>query len=435
MAEKLLMIALSPTMETGTIGTWQKQEGDEIVSGDVICEVETDKATMDYEAVQEGTLLRILVEEGGAAAVGQPIGIIGKAGENIDDLVREAQKELESGDSTAEGGTESAQAQAGPSAKEVRSETAQQGPPVKAAGGGQGPSSGHVKSSPLARALADKHGIDIASVNGSGPDGRVVKRDIEKAVRRQSGASAQEGAAGGPRGAGEAVYAGQDEVKPVSRKRRVIADRLSESKFGAPHYYLKLRAAVDLLLEARKQLNADRREGKVSFNTFLIKLAAEALKRHPEVRSTWQGDSILTHGSIDIGIAVAQPDGLITPVIKNCGGKGILQIDRELKDLVDKARTNKLSPDEYQGAVFTISNLGSYGIDEFTAIINPPGSAILAVGAIRKEELFDSEDNPRLQQMLSMTLSCDHRVIDGAVGALFMKDLKNMLENPVTALY
>lgn len=420
MAEKLLMIALSPTMETGTIGTWQKQEGDEIVSGDVICEVETDKATMDYEAVQEGTLLRILVEEGGAAAVGQPIGIIGEAGENIDDLVREAQKELESGDSTAEGG-------------------AQQGPPEKAAGGGQVPSAGHVKSSPLARALADKHGIDIASVNGSGPEGRVVKRDIEKAVRRQSGGRAaqtvQAAEAGGPRGAGEAMYAGQDEVKPVSRKRRVIADRLSESKFGAPHYYLKLRAAVDLLLEARKQLNADRREGKVSFNSFLIKLAAEALKRHPEVRSTWQGDSILTHGSIDIGIAVAQPDGLITPVIKNCGGKGILQIDRELKDLVDKARTNKLSPDEYQGAVFTISNLGSYGIEEFTAIINPPGSAILAVGAIQKEQLFDSEDNARLRQMLSMTLSCDHRVIDGAVGALFMKDLKGMLENPVTALY
>jgi pyruvate dehydrogenase E2 component (dihydrolipoamide acetyltransferase) len=428
MAEKLVMIALSPTMETGTIGSWQKQEGDEIVSGDVICEVETDKATMDYEAVQEGTLLRVLVEEGGAAAVGQPIGIIGEAGEDIDDLVREAQKELESGGSTAEEGAAPAGA-------------AQQGPPEQTAGGeastggGQGPSAGHVKSSPLARALADKHGIDIASVNGSGPDGRVVKRDIEKAVRRQSGASAPGNAAGGLRGADEAVYAGQDEVKPVSKKRRVIAERLSESKFGAPHYYLKLRAAVDLLLEARKQLNAARQDGKVSFNSFLIKLAAEALKRHPEVRSTWQGDSILTHGSIDIGIAVAQPDGLITPVIRNCGGKGIMQIDRELKDFVDKARTNKLSPDEYQGAVFTISNLGSYGIDEFTAIINPPGSAILAVGAIQKEQLFDNEDNLRLRQMLTMTLSCDHRVIDGAVGALFMKDLKNMMENPVTALY
>lgn len=441
MAEKLLMIALSPTMETGTISSWQKQEGDEITSGDVICEVETDKATMDYEAVQEGTLLRILLDEGGAVAVGQPIGIIGEAGEEIDGLVEEAKKELESGGNEAAAAQESGGAEKGgptrqPGAAAAAAGTGGGGGGGSAAGGGDG---GHVKSSPLARVLADRHGIDIASVNGSGPDGRVLKRDIEKAVQRQSGGAgaqtAQAAEAGGMHGAGEAVYAARDEVKPVSRKRRVIAERLTESKFGAPHYYLKLRAAVDLLLEARKQLNAFQKEGKVSFNSYLIKLAAETLKRHPQVRSTWQGDSILTHGSIDIGIAVAQPDGLITPVIRNCGGKGVLQIDRELKDLVDRARSNKLSPEEYQGAVFTISNLGSYGIEEFTAIINPPGSAILALGAITKEQIFDDDDVPRLNQMLTMTLSCDHRVIDGAVGALFMRDLKNSLENPVTALY
>ena len=433
MAEKLLMIALSPTMETGTIGSWQKQEGDEIASGDVICEVETDKATMDYEAVQEGTLLRILVEEGGAVAVGQPIGIIGESGEDIDDLVQEAEQELKSEEQKGAAGT----------ASEEESEKSPKPATVtrkKHEAEGQAaveqPSEGHIKSSPLARVLADKHGIDIHTVNGSGPEGRIVKRDIEKAVQRLSGRTARQTAEeGAARGAGEALSAETDEVRPVSRKRQVIAERLSESKFGAPHYYLKLRAAVNLLLDARKQLNASRNEGKVSFNSYLIKLAAETLKRHPDVRSTWQGDSILIHGSIDIGIAVAQQDGLITPVIRNCGGKGILQIDRELKDLVDRARTNKLSPEEYQGAVFTISNLGSYGIEEFTAIINPPGSAILAVGAIQKEQLFDEEDRPYLQNMLSMTLSCDHRVIDGAVGALFMRDLKSGLENPVSALY
>lgn len=422
MAEKLLMMALSPTMETGTIGSWLKEEGDEIASGDVICEVETDKATMDYEAVQEGTLLRILAREGDSAAVGQPIGIIGESGEDIEELVKEAEKDLEQG-----GGGKEEQ----PTEKSGGPETHQVAQSEVHSGGE------HVKSSPLARVLADKHGIDIGKINGSGPDGRIVKRDIEKAVKRQGGKETGKKGAGadGVRGSGEAIYAEQDKVKPISQKRRVIAQRLSQSKFGAPHYYLKIDASVDALLAARKQLNGKRKEGKISFNAYLIKLAAETLKRHPEVRSTWQDDSILTHGSIDIGLAVAQPDGLITPVVKNCGGKGILQIDGELQDLISRALSGKLSPEEYQGAVFTISNLGSYGIIDFTAIINPPGSAILAVGAIQKQQVFDEDDRPLLRKMMNMTLSCDHRVIDGAVGANFMKDLKEGLENPITALY
>lgn len=427
MAEKLLMIALSPTMETGTIGSWQKQEGDEIVSGDVVCEVETDKATMDYEAVQEGTLLRILAGEGDAVRVGQPIGIIGEKDENIDDLAEEAKKELESGKEPVNGTQKTGPA--GDAAAKKAGET-------KSTADAGSSADGHIKSSPLARVLADKQGIDISTVKGSGPDGRIVKRDIEKAAKRKGGAGRTgEAVPGTVRGSGETVYAEQDEVKPVSGKRRVIAERLADSKFSAPHYYLKVSAAADGLLAARAKLNARRKEDKVSFNTFLIKLTAEVLKRHPMVRSTWQDDSILTHGSIDIGIAVAQPDGLITPVIRNCGGKGMLQIDRELKELIEKARNNKLSPDEYQGAVFTISNLGSYGIEEFTAIINPPGSAILAVGAIKKEYVFDEEDRPEVRSMLKMTLSCDHRVIDGAVGALFMADLTGSIENPVSALY
>jgi len=423
MAEKLLMIALSPTMETGTIGSWQKLEGDSISSGDVICEVETDKATMDYEAMQEGILLKILAHNGASLAIGQPIGIIGESGEDIESLIQEAKKELESAPDAAPGVKRTDAAAQKPATKQAATEVP--------APSGSVSTAGHIKASPLARTLAVKYGIDLSTVRGSGPDGRIVKRDIEGAAKQLSTTAAFAAGAG----TAEAMYTPQDEVKPVSRKRRIIAQRLAESKFGAPHYYLKISAGVDTLLEARKQLNTGRKEDKVSFNAYMLKLAAETLKRHPAVRSTWQGDSILTHGSIDIGLAVAQPDGLITPVVKNCGGKGILQIDSELKDLIARAQQGKLSPEEYQGAVFTITNLGSFGIEEFTAIINPPGSAILAVGSIMKQQVFGDDDHPEIQSMMKMTLSCDHRVIDGAVGAHFLRDLKNSLENPITALY
>lgn len=430
MAEKLLMIALSPTMEDGTIGTWVKKEGDDIASGDIICEVETDKATMDYESTQEGKLLKILVPEGGSATVGRPIGIIGGEGEDIEGLIKEAEQELAAGGTGAED-----EARPGrPAGKEDAAPEPEAGPavgkglggPVRTAAEQEG---GHVKSSPLARVLADKHGIDIGSVRGSGPEGRVVKRDVEKAARRTGGEEAEsEAVTGTPARL-------TTETRPISRKRRIIAQRLSESKFNAPHYYLKVSAAVDSLFAARRELNRTRPDAKVSFNAFLIKLAAETLKKHPQVRSGWQGDSIVTFGSIDIGIAVAQRDGLITPVVRDCGNKGILRIDAELKELVRRARSGKLTPDEYENAVFTVSNLGSYGIEEFTAIINPPGSAILAVGAVQKQKIYDESEEGVLKSMLKLTLSCDHRVVDGAVGALFLRELKESLENPIHAMY
>jgi len=415
MAEKLLMIALSPTMEDGTIGTWVKKEGDDIESGDIICEVETDKATMDYESTQEGKLLKILVPEGGSATVGRPIGIIGEEGEDIDGLIKDAEQELAAGKEDA-----APEPEAGPAVGKGL------GGPVRTAAEQEG---GHVKSSPLARVLADKHGIDIGAVRGSGPEGRVVKRDVEKAARRTGGEEAESGAVTGT------PARPTTETRPISRKRRIIARRLSESKFSAPHYYLKISAAVDSLFAARQDLNRSRQEDKVSFNSFLIKLAAETLKKHPQVRSGWQEDSITTFGNIDIGIAVAQKDGLITPVVRDCGSKGILRIDGELKELIQRARSGKLTPDEYENAVFTVSNLGSYGIEEFTAIINPPGSAILAVGAVQKQKLYDESEEGILRSMLKLTLSCDHRVVDGAVGALFLRDFKDSLENPIHALY
>jgi pyruvate dehydrogenase E2 component (dihydrolipoamide acetyltransferase) len=226
----------------------------------------------------------------------------------------------------------------------------------------------------------------------------------------------------------------EDETIKVSQKRKIIAQRLADSKYSAPHYYLRISVNMDEILQARKALNA-RLTNKVSMNAFLIKFVAEAIKKYPFINATWNGDTITKHGSIDIGLAVAQPDGLITPVVKNCGHKGILAIDDELKVLIQKAQNNRLEPEEYIGATFTITNLGSFGIEEFTAIINPPGSAILAIGEIRREPVIGEDDNILIQSNMKLTLSCDHRVIDGAVGAAFFKELKEMLEHPIRTLY
>ena len=502
MAERVLMIALSPTMEDGTISKWIKHEGDEVANGDVICEVETDKATMEYESIQEGTLRKLLVPEGETAEIEEPIAVIGKPDEDIVPLLEEIQKEKEakSGAPETEGKKETERevaptttapesgAAAGTSDR-VSSKSGGEGHVGEVAEGGaqaRGPG-GKVKGSPLARSLAEKHGIDIASVRGSGPEGRVVKRDIEKHLRvgagtgvggvstRTAGAEAgsaartagtAEGAAttraaagaagmaagapttraattgtsaGGPasaeRGAAQFVPAPPEDVRtPISRKRRIIADRLSGSKYTAPHYYLRISAEAGRLLESRTSYNA-RTEKRLSLNAFLVKLTAEALKKHPQVNSSWQENDIITFGSIDIGLAVAQKDGLITPVVRNCGNKGIIIIDDELKALIHKARNNDLTPDDYTGATFTISNLGSAGIEEFTAIINPPGSAILAVGTVVKKPVVTDTGDIAAGNIMTLTLSCDHRVIDGAVGADFLAEIKNMIEDPVQALF
>jgi pyruvate dehydrogenase E2 component (dihydrolipoamide acetyltransferase) len=417
MAEKIQMIALSPTMEEGTIAAWQKQEGDEVSSGDVLCEVETDKATMDYEATQEGTLLKILLSEGEGAEVGRTIAIIGEEGEDIGALLQEAQQE-EAG--KAESGRQPAAREQAPSAGVAAQQT-------KSAAAAD---EGHIKSSPLARKLAEQKNIDLAMVTGSGPEGRIVKRDIESFSGPAAPAAGTQGA--GAQGAG--TPAGQDRRVELTAKRKVIAQRLSESKFSAPHYYVKNSVRMDAVLAARSSLNSGR-EHRVSLNAFLIKFSAEALKRHPRVNASWRGDHIVEFGSIDIGLAVDLGNGLITPVIRNCGAKGIIGIDEELKALIEKTRKGKLVPEEYSNAGFSISNLGSFGVEEFTAVINPPGSAILALGEINKTPLFGPDGELSAAQLLKMTLSCDHRVIDGAEGAAFMKDLKDLIESPVKTLY
>ena len=423
MAEKLLMLALSPTMSTGLIARWIKKEGDQVSEGDVLCEVETDKASMEYESPASGVLLKIVLEEGSSASIGDLIGVIGQTGEDISALLT----------------TDAPKAAPLPEA-EAEVEQAAAAPLSGSAEPGQTPD--NIRASPLARKLAEQQGLNLENIKGSGPAGRIVKVDIEKAsaspaqapLQARDGAQAPQAATKAGTQIASQVSAPQDTVVPVSVMRRVIARRLSESKFTAPHYYLKVQVEMDDLLEARRRLNLER-DSKVSINAYLIKFVAEALIRHAAVNASWAGDTIIRYGRIDIGIAVALPDGLITPVIRDCAAKGVIQIDDELKVLVQKARDQSLVPEDYNGATFTISNLGSYGIEEFTAIINPPGSAILAVGEIRKTPVVALDDSVQVRSAMSMTLSCDHRVIDGAVGAMFLSDLKNMIQEPVRVLY
>jgi len=422
MPEKILMIALSPTMETGTVARWRKKEGDTVASGDVICEVETDKATMDYESTAEGTLLKIILPEGGQARVGDLIAIVGKPGEDVSALLADG-----GGAAGAPVAARTvAKAPAGPAAPAPAASAATVPGGIPAAPGGR------IKSSPLARRLAAEKGVDIRSLRGSGPEGRIIKRDVDTLP-----AGGPPGVVAAPRPAAAPLQPGAgDEVVPVTRMRKIIAQRLSDSMFSAPHYYLTVAVGVDELLASRARMNAGRQK-KLSMNSFLMAITGRALARHPQVNTSWNGDTLIRHSSADIGLAVAMPEGLITPVVRDCGRKGIVAIDTELADLVERARAGKLAPQEYAGATFTISNLGMSGIDEFTAVINPPGSAILAVGAARKEAVVDDSggtDAIVVRQRMRITLSCDHRVIDGAVGAAFLRELADMLEDPVLAL-
>ncbi len=420
MAEKIFMIALSPTMEEGTILKWMKLEGDEIDTGDIICEVETDKASMEYESAQEGTLLKVLKNEGTSARVGETIAILGAKGEDISSVLEEGEQQSTAGAPAAVPTPEKAQVQPVTAAGSSYSIEGTASGGRSAAEAAEGTASGgRVVSSPLARKLAEQRGIDIAAVSGTGPRGRIVKRDIENHTSTPSSAM---------------TMRSEDITIPVSGKRAVIARRLSESKFTAPHYYVKNTVAMDNLISARTMLNKETPE-KVSFNAFILKFAAEAIKRYPEINSSWQGDSILQFGSIDIGLAVDLGSGLITPIVRNVGNKGIEHIDEELKHLIQKVRENSLKPEEYSGATFTISNLGSFGVDEFTAIINPPGSAILALGRVNTVPVYDENLNLKPCRQMRITLSCDHRVIDGALAGRFISELQRMIEAPVRVLF
>ena len=481
MAEKLLMLALSPTMEEGAITNWLKKEGDQINPGDALCEVETDKAVMEYQATNAGALLKIVKAPGQSARIGEPIAIIGQPGEDIANLLAETEQtpppaqqpqteqplaekpEAEQAPQTPQEQhpQQPPQPTPAPQPQQAAPQQPQQpqespiGPPKKLPGipsemlavkepldahaapavrpttpAPEQPS--HFRSSPLARRFAEKHHIDLAAVSGSGPQGRIVEKDVENALAQHPAPPAVTPPAAPSTPTAALPLA--DQAIPVSAKRKLIAQRLAQSKFTAPHYYLRVTAAIDRLLDERKRHNAAADE-KLSFNAYLIKLTADTLKHHPMLNASWQGETILQHARVDVALAVAQDEGLITPVVRNAHTKDIIQIDRELKQLIQKAQQGALSPEEYANSTFTITNLGSYGIEEFTAIINPPNAAILAVGRVLRQNLLDESDTPHPHSTLRLTLSCDHRLVDGVLGARFLTDLKNTLENPLQTLY
>jgi pyruvate dehydrogenase E2 component (dihydrolipoamide acetyltransferase) len=429
MAEVVRMPKMSDTMTEGVIAKWHKKVGDKIKTGDLVADIETDKATMEFESYQEGVLLYTGIEEGKAAPVDAIIAILGKEGEDYKSLL-----EQKTADTAA-----AAPAPAAPKATEPvqeKTEKAAEAPakapvvdkPVQAVSQSPLQSStaddGRLKASPLAKKLAMDKGIDIGRVQGSGENGRIVKRDIDWYKPGQ--------AVGGGSSAPSFVGKESFEEVPVSQMRKAIAKRVAESKFSAPHFYVTMEIDMDRAIDARESINAVL-PVKISFNDLVLKATAAALQHHPKINSSWLGDKIRFNKHINIGVAMAVDEGLLIPVIRFADGKTLSQIAAEVKTFSQKAKDKKLQPADWEGSTFTISNLGMFGIDSFTAIVNPPDSCILAVGGIKQIPVV--KNNQIVPgNVMKVTLSCDHRAVDGASGAAFLKTLKQMLENPVLML-
>jgi pyruvate dehydrogenase E2 component (dihydrolipoamide acetyltransferase) len=417
-AKAIRMPLLSDTMTEGKIVAWNKKVGDFVKADDSLADVETDKATMEVVGYEEGTLLYTGVEAGSAAKVNEIIAIVGKAGTDVSAYV--AAEKSGANTATAAPAAATNETASAPAASSTAA-------PVAAA------TNGRIKASPLAKKLAAEKGIDINLVSGSGDGGRVTKKDIDN--YKPSAAPAAAPAATATKAAAPAFVANGTEGHtdiPVTTMRKVIARRLGESKFSAPHFYLTMEINMDNAMSARAAMN-EVSPVKISFNDMIIKASAMALRKHPDVNSSWMGEFIRMNHHIHIGSAVAMPDGLIVPVIRFADQKSLSQIAADAKELYGKAKDKKLQPAEFSGNTFTISNLGMMDIEEFTAIINPPDSAILAVGTI-SEKVVRKGDGFGVINVMKLTLSCDHRSVDGAVGASFLQTLKKFLENPVTML-
>ncbi|TDC58362.1 2-oxo acid dehydrogenase subunit E2 [Actinomadura sp. KC345] len=420
----ILMPRLSDTMEEGVISSWQKQPGDEIAVGDVLVDIETDKAVMEYEAYEDGVLDKILVAEGETAAIGAPIAVITPAGGAAPAAAPEpaAEPEPAAAPEPAPAPAPAAEAPAAPAT------------PAPAAGPSAGTS--RPPSSPLARRLARDHGIDLTALSGSGPGGRIVRADIEAAIRSTAPAPAPAAPAPEPAAAPAAparAQAAEDpdvEAVPLNRFRKVAAKRLTQSKREAPHFYLDREVDAEPLLAFRATLNEALAPSKVSVNDLIVKAAATALREHPAVNVSYTEENLLFHKRVNVGIAVAVEDGLLVPVIKDTDRKSVSQIGQETRELAGKARDGKLSPPEMSGGTFSVSNLGMFGVDSFSAVINPPEAAILAVGAVRDEPVVrDGQVVPG--KRMAVTLSVDHRATDGATAAKFLDRLATLLENPL----
>jgi pyruvate dehydrogenase E2 component (dihydrolipoamide acetyltransferase) len=414
MAEIIRMPKLSDTMTEGVVAEWHKKVGDVVENGELLAEIETDKATMEFESFLDGVLLHIGVEKSGAAPVDGLLCILGEEGEDITELLKEAEKAQEA---------PAVESVAAPPAAPAAAPAAVQAPAPAPAPASAAPAVANErpKASPLAKKLAEERGISLTMVPGSGDGGRVVKRDIEAF-------------APGAMGSAGSMVAGVERYSEVavSQMRKTIARRLAESKFSAPHFYLKVSVDMGASMEARKQIN-DLDRGKISFNDMIVKAVSLALKKNPAVNSSWLEDRIRYNEHVHVGVAVAVEDGLLVPVVRHANLKSFAAIGAEVKELAGKARDKKLQPSDWEGNTFTVSNLGMFGIDEFTAIINPPDACILAVGGIQSVPVVrDGQVVPG--HVMKLTLSCDHRVVDGATGATFLNDVKAYLQAPVTML-
>ncbi len=420
MAEIVRMPRLSDTMEEGVVAKWHKKVGDSVSEGDLLAEIETDKATMDFESFQEGKLLHIGIQEGVTAPVDSILAILGEEGEDVEAIIK-----ADGNDASApEEKKEEAPAPKEETKAEAPKQEAKSTPAPAASPAPVSNNNGRVVASPLAKRLAEEKGIDINRVNGTGDGGRIVKRDIDS--YKESAVSAAS--------AVSTVAVGEESYREenVSQMRKAIAKRLSQSKFSAPHFYLTIELDMDNAIAARKAIN-EMPDTKVSFNDMVIKAAAAALKKHPAVNSAWHGDTIRYNNHVHIGVAVAVDEGLLVPVIRFADNKPLTAINNEVKELAGKAKIKKLHPDEMEGSTFTISNLGMFGIEEFTAIIYDPAACIMAVGGIRQVPVVkNGQVVPG--NVMKVTLSCDHRVVDGATGAQFLQTFKMMMENPVTIL-
>jgi pyruvate dehydrogenase E2 component (dihydrolipoamide acetyltransferase) len=418
---KITMPQLSPTMTEGTLAKWLVKEGDEVASGDVLAEIETDKATMEVESIDDGKVGKIVVAEGtDNVPVNNVIAVLLEDGEDAS-----AMEGMDLGAAApAPQATEAAEAEAQPA---EAAPTAEPAPPAaEPAAGGE-----HVKASPLARSMAKQAGLDLAQIKGSGPKGRIIKRDIETAVEGGAG-KAPAPAAEAPAPAALPEGVAYEDVK-LSNVRRIIAERLQQAKQTIPHFYLTVDCELDALLAMRKELNGRSDDYRLSVNDFIIKALALALHKVPDANAAWAGDAIRMFKDVDVSVAVAIEGGLITPIIRKANTKGLVDISNEMKELAGRARENKLMPEEYQGGSFSLSNLGMYGIKQFDAVINPPQAGIIAVGAGEQRPVVKAGALD-VATVMSCTLSCDHRVIDGAVGAKLLTAFKGFIEAPLTML-
>ncbi|WP_336687277.1 2-oxo acid dehydrogenase subunit E2 [Chryseobacterium bernardetii] len=410
--EVITMPRLSDTMTEGKVAKWHKNVGDTVKEGDLLAEIETDKAVQDFESEFNGVLLKQGVEEGGAAPVDSVLAIIGPAGTDV----------------SAVGAPKAAAAVSEkPAEQKAEAKTEE-----KAAPAANTSSSDRVAISPLAKKMAQEKGVDINSVQGSGENGRIVKKDIENYQPTAKPAASSAPAASAAAQVAVSFVQGEDTETPNSQVRNVIAKRLSESKFSAPHYYLMVEINMDKAIEARKEINSIP-DTKISFNDMIIKATAIALRKHPQVNSSWAGDKIIHRGNINIGVAVAIPDGLVVPVLKNTDQMSYTQISAAVKDMASRAKNKGLKANEMEGSTFSISNLGMFGIETFTSIINQPNSAILSVGAIIEKPIVKNGQIV-VGNTMKLSLACDHRVVDGATGAQFLQTLRTYLENPLTLL-